>query len=605
MELEEQLSESRRSLSQAQSAHQGELEQLGQKVESLEVEKKELAVTIQSLQDSHKQLEVRLQSADEERTSLKQTADGQADLQARLAETVSERDSLKQEYESKIQQLQSQHTTQLEELTSKFESDNTNKVSEYKKRAEAYIAQVKETVNKRSSASLNCRTRCLLLRVRDSWTRRAQSVTLYSASLKAMKCDKDGELDSVEHERDAALEKLRKDYEDRLREHEEEHSAKIKQLAKDLNRQLMEKEREESPARGVRSTTGTPSGDQGPEEGPRERNKCWSSCGEEYQAKMERHQVELWETEERLKASTSGLYNTRTSAHKEEVTALMKEWNQERKSGGPVTESVAPRDSAAKPGSSDGRPERIQEAASCYDNRFISLTRQLEDLRERHKLEMAELQSQLELSRDTVQPLVSAPAPVPRTFDPDDPNLVSELQNMELHNMDLQAQLRHVNAELAHSKLREKDSQQRIEVLEHRIRHRKDDDTPPLSPDGSLLSHEDSALLREPTELEYLKNILYEYMMGKETQTLAKVIATVVRFSDEQTRNVMDKAASRSTIWATKLEHLDRQLIYFIVISANVTGFSDFGPANSSFQPQHDNGRVSSSQQEVSLLSDI
>ena len=51
---------------------------------------------------------------------------------------------------------------------------------------------------------------------------------------------------------------------------------------------------------------------------------------------------------------------------------------------------------------------------------------------------MAELQSQLELNRDMARPLVASPAPTPRTFDPDDPNLVSELQNLELNNMDLQ-----------------------------------------------------------------------------------------------------------------------------------------------------------------------
>ena len=46
-----------------------------------------------------------------------------------------------------------------------------------------------------------------------------------------------------------------------------------------------------------------------------------------------------------------------------------------------------------------------------------------------------------------------------------------------------------------------------MDVLEHRLRHRKDDETPPLSPDGSLLSHEDSALFREPTELEVMLSL--------------------------------------------------------------------------------------------------
>lgn len=75
-----------------------------------------------------------------------------------------------------------------------------------------------------------------------------------------------------------------------------------------------------------------------------------------------------------------------------------------------------------------------------------------------------------------------------------------------------------------------------------------------------------SAALGEPTELEYLRNILYEYMMGNQTQvrllclfhcrhhfspslsssvppfqTLAKVIASVMKFSKEQTKQVMVK----------------------------------------------------------------
>ena len=37
-----------------------------------------------------------------------------------------------------------------------------------------------------------------------------------------------------------------------------------------------------------------------------------------------------------------------------------------------------------------------------------------------------------------MRPLVASSAFTPRTFDPDDPNLVSELQNLELNNMDLQ-----------------------------------------------------------------------------------------------------------------------------------------------------------------------
>ena len=45
--------------------------------------------------------------------------------------------------------------------------------------------------------------------------------------------------------------------------------------------------------------------------------------------------------------------------------------------------------------------------------------------------------------------------------------------------------------------------------------------------------------LEEATEYEYLRNILYQYMLGKESLTLAKVLATVVKFSPEQMQNIV------------------------------------------------------------------
>ncbi|XP_049269498.1 golgin subfamily A member 4 [Rhipicephalus sanguineus] len=51
--------------------------------------------------------------------------------------------------------------------------------------------------------------------------------------------------------------------------------------------------------------------------------------------------------------------------------------------------------------------------------------------------------------------------------------------------------------------------------------------------------------LPEPTEYEYLRNILFEYMMGKETMTLSKVIAAVLKFSDEQKNQILQRQEAR------------------------------------------------------------
>ncbi|GAB6033442.1 hypothetical protein CHUAL_013327 [Chamberlinius hualienensis] len=49
----------------------------------------------------------------------------------------------------------------------------------------------------------------------------------------------------------------------------------------------------------------------------------------------------------------------------------------------------------------------------------------------------------------------------------------------------------------------------------------------------------------ETLEIEYLRNILYEYMMGRETMVLAKVIAAVLKFDEDQTRKILEKEEIR------------------------------------------------------------
>lgn len=70
-----------------------------------------------------------------------------------------------------------------------------------------------------------------------------------------------------------------------------------------------------------------------------------------------------------------------------------------------------------------------------------------------------------------------------------------------------------------------------------------------LSPPESIVNNNNRRdslqSLPEPTEFEYLKNIIYEYMMGKEPVTLAKVIAAVLRFNDVQTQQVIRREEAR------------------------------------------------------------
>merc|ERR1719309_1620657 len=46
--------------------------------------------------------------------------------------------------------------------------------------------------------------------------------------------------------------------------------------------------------------------------------------------------------------------------------------------------------------------------------------------------------------------------------------------------------------------------------------------------------------IEESPEFEYMRNILYEYMMGRQPLVLAKVLSTIVKFTDDQTRAVVN-----------------------------------------------------------------
>ncbi|XP_075233330.1 golgin subfamily A member Golgin-245 isoform X2 [Lycorma delicatula] len=50
------------------------------------------------------------------------------------------------------------------------------------------------------------------------------------------------------------------------------------------------------------------------------------------------------------------------------------------------------------------------------------------------------------------------------------------------------------------------------------------------------------------TEMEYLRNILYEYMMGKEPLVLAKVLSAIVKFDADQTNKVLQKEEQKLSL---------------------------------------------------------
>ncbi|MGH0119324.1 UNVERIFIED_CONTAM: hypothetical protein FKN15_002127 [Acipenser sinensis] len=122
-------------------------------------------------------------------------------------------------------------------------------------------------------------------------------------------------------------------------------------------------------------------------------------------------------------------------------------------------------------------------------------------------------------------------------------------QNSEQGSMaELQAQLALKTTLLSEAKLKEQEFQERIHSLEDKLR---------TSPKNSVVTHlgtpnrggnYHSDDLSEPTEFEYLRKVMFEYMMGRETKTMAKVLTTVLKFPADQAQKILEKEESRPLI---------------------------------------------------------
>lgn len=113
-------------------------------------------------------------------------------------------------------------------------------------------------------------------------------------------------------------------------------------------------------------------------------------------------------------------------------------------------------------------------------------------------------------------------------------NLLQVNSSLEKRLSDLEQMNKSVNGNM--SQMQEKNEKLRLsnEKLERRL-------------DEALVSLRHLHSLQENTELEYLRNILYEYLTGSgmHSVTLAKVLSAIVKFDDMQTKLVLQKEKER------------------------------------------------------------
>ncbi|XP_010593812.2 golgin subfamily A member 4 isoform X7 [Loxodonta africana] len=116
--------------------------------------------------------------------------------------------------------------------------------------------------------------------------------------------------------------------------------------------------------------------------------------------------------------------------------------------------------------------------------------------------------------------------------------------------MELQTQLAQKSTLISDSKLKEQEFREQIHNLEDRLKkYEKNAYAKTVGPPykGGNLHHTDISLFGEPTEFEYLRKVLFEYMMGRETKTMAKVITSVLKFPDDQTQKILEREDARLT----------------------------------------------------------
>lgn len=118
--------------------------------------------------------------------------------------------------------------------------------------------------------------------------------------------------------------------------------------------------------------------------------------------------------------------------------------------------------------------------------------------------------------------------------------------------LELQTQLAQKTTLISDSKLKEQELREQVHNLEDRLkRYEKNACAATVGTPykGGNLYHTEVSLFGEPTEFEYLRKVMFEYMMGRETKTMAKVITTVLKFPDDQAQKILEREDARLMSW--------------------------------------------------------
>uniref|UniRef100_A0A3Q4AJJ9 GRIP domain-containing protein n=1 Tax=Mola mola TaxID=94237 RepID=A0A3Q4AJJ9_MOLML len=112
---------------------------------------------------------------------------------------------------------------------------------------------------------------------------------------------------------------------------------------------------------------------------------------------------------------------------------------------------------------------------------------------------------------------------------------------VEKYEQVIQAQLAKKTTLLSEARLKEQGFKERVSVRGRMLKWL-------FLLDSTDPGFDSTDVLSEATEMEYLRKVLFEYMMGRETKTMAKVITSMLKFPPDQAQKVLEKEDSKMTV---------------------------------------------------------
>nr|CAH7715131.1 unnamed protein product [Callosobruchus chinensis] len=193
---------------------------------------------------------------------------------------------------------------------------------------------------------------------------------------------------------------------------------------------------------------------------------------------------------------------------------------------------------------------KLEEKCNNFSKIKDKLEAQIVELEKQYN----ELLHEKQLLQDEIQELKTSPITYQgsTTSKLDNLDLLKNQSAVQLSNSEKEDYLGEINVlkdKLTKYKSLDITNKSSIEFYENELQKMKNqNDKLNRRLDETLVTLSHCVDLSTSTEIEYLRNVLYNYMMGKESLVLARVIAAVCKFDPQQTELILQKEQQRQSL---------------------------------------------------------